>query len=268
MSARIAMEAQNVSKTFGQGAREVHALSDVSIQIHRGELTLLMGPSGSGKTTLLSILGCILSPTEGRITVAGNPTATLDPEGLAALRRQHLGFIFQSYNLFPTLTSTENVLLALKVRGFEGRQADKLAARALAEVGMGSKAGAHPGTLSGGQQQRLAIARALAGDPAILLADEPTAALDTENGAAVMSLLARLAKKGDRAVLAVTHDPRTMRHADRIIEILDGRIVGDSRPDASEPSPPESEEEEQAAEPRNRLGRLRHTHGRGRKRRR
>lgn len=268
MSAPIAMEAQNVSKTFGQGAREVHALSDVSIQIHRGELTLLMGPSGSGKTTLLSILGCILSATAGRITVAGNPTATLDPEGLAALRRQHLGFIFQSYNLFPTLTSTENVLLALKVRGFEGKQADKLAARALAEVGMGSKAGAHPGTLSGGQQQRLAIARALAGDPAILLADEPTAALDTENGAAVMSLLARLAKKGDRAVLAVTHDPRTMRHADRIIEILDGRIVGDSRPDAdaNEPSP---DSDEEAAETRNRVGRLRHGHvGRGRKRRR
>jgi putative ABC transport system ATP-binding protein len=267
MTARIAMEAHNVSKTFGQGAREVHALSDVSIQIHRGELTLLMGPSGSGKTTLLSILGCILGPTEGHITVAGNPTATLDPEGLAALRRQHLGFIFQSYNLFPTLTSTENVLLALKVRGFEGKQADKLAARALAEVGMGSKAGAHPGTLSGGQQQRLAIARALAGDPAILLADEPTAALDTENGAAVMSLLARLAKKGDRAVLAVTHDPRTMRHADRIIEILDGRIVGDSRPDVSEPPPPDSDEE--AAETRNRVGRFRHVHaGRSRKRRR
>jgi len=199
--------------------------------------------------------------------VAGNPTATLDPEGLAGLGQQDLGFIFQSYNLFPTLTSTENVLLALKVRGFEGKQADKLAARADPEGGLGSKPAAHPGTLSGGQQQRLAIARALAGDPAILLADEPTAALDTENGAAVMSLLARLAKKGDRAVLAVTHDPRTMRHADRIIEILDGRIVGDSRPDVSEPPPPDSDEE--AAETRNRVGRFRHVHaGRSRKRRR
>jgi putative ABC transport system ATP-binding protein len=266
MSAQIAMEARNVSKTFGQGAREVHALSDVSIQIHQGELTLLMGPSGSGKTTLLSILGCILSASSGDIWVAGNPTTALKPEGLAALRRQHLGFIFQSYNLFPTLTATENVLLGLKVRGVEGKHADKLAARALAEVELGGKARAHPGTLSGGQQQRLAIARALAGDPAILLADEPTAALDTENGAAVMSLLAGFAKKGDRAVLAVTHDPRTIRHADRIIEILDGRIVGDSRPDASAPSP---DSDEQAADTRDGVGRLRHAHsGRGRRRRR
>jgi putative ABC transport system ATP-binding protein len=237
MSARIAMEALNVSKTFGQGAQEVRALTDVSIQINRGEMTLLMGPSGSGKTTLLSILGCILTPSSGKIRVAGKPTEGLRPEGLAALRREHLGFIFQSYNLFPTLTATENVLLALKVRGFEGREADRLAASALAEVGLAGKARAYPGTLSGGQQQRLAIARALAGDPDILLADEPTAALDTENGAAVMKLLSGLAKKGDRAVLAVTHDPRTIRYGDRIIEIMDGRIVGDSRPDASgEPS--------------------------------
>jgi putative ABC transport system ATP-binding protein len=266
MSAQIALEAQNVSKTFGQGVHEVRALSGVSLRIHRGELTLLMGPSGSGKTTLLSILGCILSATAGDITVAGNPTAALNPEGLAALRRRHLGFIFQSYNLFPTLTATENVLLALKVRGFEGREADLLAARALAEVGLGNKVSALPGTLSGGQQQRLAIARALAGDPAILLADEPTAALDTENGAAVMTLLARLAKKGDRAVLAVTHDPRTIRHADRIIEILDGRIVGDSRPDASASA---SAAAEPAHDTRNGVGRIRHAHaGRGRKRRR
>lgn len=240
MSARIAIRAENVSKTFGKGLREVRALSDVTIQIQRGELTLLMGPSGSGKTTLLSILGCILSPSAGAIWVAGNPTAGLSPEGLAALRRQHLGFIFQSYNLFPTLTATENILLGLKVRGFGGKEARRLAAKALAEVGLSDKHRATPGILSGGQQQRLAIARALAGDPAILLADEPTAALDTENGAAVMSLLAEAARKGDRAVLAVTHDPRTIRHADRVIEILDGRIVGDSKPDQSVVSPVES----------------------------
>jgi putative ABC transport system ATP-binding protein len=266
MSERVAMEARNVSKTFGRGAREVHALSGVSIQIQRGELTLLMGPSGSGKTTLVSILGCILSPSAGAIRVAGNSTAGLNPEGLAALRRQYLGFIFQSYNLFPTLTATENVLLALKVRGFEGRKAEELAANALAEVGLSDKAHAHPGILSGGQQQRLAIARALAGDPAILLGDEPTAALDTENGAAVMGLLARLAKKGDRAVLAVTHDPRTIRYADRVIEILDGRIVGDSRPEAGAPAPVAATP---AAEARNGQDRLRHPHsGRGRKKRR
>jgi putative ABC transport system ATP-binding protein len=266
MSERIAMEAQNVSKTFGRGAREVHALSGVSIQIHQGELTLLMGPSGSGKTTLLSILGCILSASSGDIRVAQNSTTGLSPEGLASLRRQHLGFIFQSYNLFPTLNATENVLLALKVRGFGRREAEQLAASALAEVGLSDKARAHPGILSGGQQQRLAIARALAGDPAILLADEPTAALDTENGAAVMDLLARLARKGDRAVLAVTHDPRTIRYADRVIEILDGRIVGDSRPDADAPSPVPVM---QASDARNGQDRLRHPHaGRTRRKRR
>jgi putative ABC transport system ATP-binding protein len=266
MSNPIAMEARNISKTFGRGAQEVHALSGVSIQIHRGELTLLMGPSGSGKTTLLSILGCILSASEGDIRVAGNPTAGLKPEGLAALRRRYLGFIFQSYNLFPTLTATENVLLALKVRGFEGREADELAANALAEVGLSDKARAYPGTLSGGQQQRLAIARALAGDPAILLADEPTAALDTENGAAVMDLLASLARKGDRAVLAVTHDPRTIRYADRVIEILDGRIVGDSRSDVSATPRVVTMP---VAEARNGQDKLNHPHaGRGRKRRR
>ena len=237
MSARIAIATKNVSKTFGSGARKVSALSGVTLQINRGELTLLMGPSGSGKTTLLSILGCILSATEGEVWVAGNPIAALNAESLAALRRQHLGFVFQSYNLFFTLTATENILLALEVRGFQGSQARQFAASALDQVGLSEKHRSNPGMLSGGQQQRLAIARALAGDPTILLADEPTAALDTENGGAVMGLLADVARTGDRAVLAVTHDPRTIRYADRVIEILDGRIVGDSRPDHSAPSP-------------------------------
>jgi putative ABC transport system ATP-binding protein len=237
MNKRIAIATKNVSKTFGSGVSKVSALSNVTLQINRGELTLLMGPSGSGKTTLLSILGCILSATTGEVWVAGNPIAALSAESLAALRRQHLGFVFQSYNLFPTLTATENILLALEVRGVVGSEARQFAARALEQVGLSDKHSSNPGVLSGGQQQRLAIARALAGGPTILLADEPTAALDTENGAAVMGLLADVAKKGDRAVLAVTHDPRTISYADRVIDILDGRIVGDYRPDPSVTAP-------------------------------
>ena len=266
MNARIAIEAKHVSKTFGRGPREVRALSDVTIKIHRGELTLLMGPSGSGKTTLLSILGCILNATAGEVSVAGNPIGALNAERLAALRRQHLGFVFQSYNLFPTLTASENILLALKVRGLQGNEAERVAASTLAEVGLSGKHSANPGTLSGGEQQRLAIARALAGDPTILLADEPTAALDTENGGAVMGLLAGVAKNGDRAVFAVTHDPRTISYADRIIEILDGRIVGDSRPDPSAPSPVSSK---QVADTGHEKGRSLYGHaGRGRKKKR
>jgi len=272
MSTRIAIQAQNVSKTFGSGARMVRALADVTIEINRGELTLLMGPSGSGKTTLLSILGCILSPSAGEVWVAGNPIGGLSPESLAALRRQHLGFVFQSYNLFPTLTATENILLALQVRGVQGKEARQLAAQALAEVGLSQKHDAHPGVLSGGQQQRLAIARALAGNPTIILADEPTAALDTENGAAVMDLLAGIAKKGDRAVLAVTHDPRTIGYADRIIEILDGRIVGDSRPvgdSCQEANAPSADGGRQVVDKRYKRGKSLYGHaGRGHSKRR
>ena len=178
MTTGMALEGIDVCKTLGSGAREVKALSGVSVQISRGELTLLMGPSGSGKTTLLSILGCILSATSGDVLVAGQSVGGMAPEELAALRRQHLGFIFQSYNLFPTLTAAENILLALKVRDCTGSVASRHAASALAEVGLSEKHGALPANLSGGQQQRLAVARALAGTPTIILADEPTAALD------------------------------------------------------------------------------------------
>lgn len=229
MTATMALEGIDVCKTLGTGAREVRALSGVSVQIARGELTLLMGPSGSGKTTLLSILGCILSATSGDVLVAGEPIKTLAAEELAELRRRHLGFVFQSYNLFPTLTAAENILLALKVRSCTGPVAKRLAAEALAEVGLQEKHAALPANLSGGQQQRLAVARALAGTPTIILADEPTAALDSENGRAIMGLLADVAHKRDRAVLAVTHDPRTISFADRTIEIVDGRIVSDTR---------------------------------------
>jgi putative ABC transport system ATP-binding protein len=192
-----------------------------------------MGPSGSGKTTLLSILGCILSPTEGYIEVAGNSTQGQDAEGLANIRRRHVGFVFQGYNLFPTMTASENVMLALDVRAKPVVDPPTHALNALIAVGLGHRAKAYPAKLSGGEKQRVALARALAGSPSVILADEPTAALDAENGRAVMALLAEVAKDPNRAVLAVTHDHRTLPYADRIVRIEDGKIHSDERPKKS-----------------------------------
>ncbi len=229
MSTGSVLEAANIVKELGQGAAMVRALKGVSLSLNAGELTLLNGPSGSGKTTLLSILGCILTPTDGEVTIAGESLKGLGPEDLASLRRRHVGFIFQSYNLFPTLTAMENVLLALDVRGMKSQEARVKADMALREVGLGHRLNNYPRTMSGGEQQRVAVARALSGAPSVILADEPTAALDSENGQAVMALLAQIAKDKSRAVLAVTHDPRTHPYADRIVAIEDGRIVGDKR---------------------------------------
>jgi putative ABC transport system ATP-binding protein len=225
----VVLEAKGIVKELGRGAGKVRALKGVNLALNSGELTLLMGPSGSGKTTLLSILGCILTPTAGTLTVAGNSIEGLSAEALAALRRQHIGFVFQSYNLFPTLTAEENVRVALDVRGGRGSQAVVNAQRALYQVGLRHRLKSYPGNLSGGEQQRVAVARALAGSPSVILADEPTAALDSENGLAVMALLSQLAKDKTRAVLAVTHDPRTVPFADRILRIEDGLIVGEER---------------------------------------
>lgn len=225
----VVLEAKGIVKELGRGAGKVRALKGVNLSLNSGELTLLMGPSGSGKTTLLSILGCILTPTAGTLTVAGNSIEGLSAEALAALRRQHIGFVFQSYNLFPTLTAEENVRVALDVRGGRGSQAVVNAQRALYQVGLRHRLKSYPGNLSGGEQQRVAVARALAGSPSVILADEPTAALDSENGLAVMALLSQLAKDKTRAVLAVTHDPRTVPFADRILRIEDGLIVGEER---------------------------------------
>lgn len=222
------LEAKGITKVFGSGDTEIEVLKGVDMQLRPGELTLLMGPSGSGKTTLLSILGCILSPTKGELVINGQSTKGRNAEGLANLRRTEVGFVFQSYNLFPTLTARENVMLALDVRGSRG-DAVKQAEGALRAVGLGHRLDAYPKKLSGGEKQRVAIARALAGSPAVILADEPTAALDSENGAAVMALLSEVAKDPSRAVLAVTHDHRTLAYADRIIKIEDGRIVDQRR---------------------------------------
>jgi len=223
------IKAVNVAKVLGSGAAEVAALRGVSLELNGGELTLLMGPSGSGKTTLLSILGCMLTPTAGTVHVCGHSTAAAGPEDLALLRREHVGFVFQSFHLFPTLSATDNVRLALDVRGEPSRSAKVRSREALAKVGLPHKALAFPRELSGGEQQRVAIARAIVGNPSIILADEPTAALDGENGQAIMKILAGIAQEKGRAVLIVTHDPRLLPFADRVVHIEDGRIVREER---------------------------------------
>jgi putative ABC transport system ATP-binding protein len=223
------LEAVNVAKDLGSGAAKVAALRGVSLTLNGGELTLLMGPSGSGKTTLLSILGCMLTPTVGTVRVCGHLTAGAGPEDLALLRREHVGFVFQSFHLFPTLSATDNVRLALDVRGVPSRAARTRSREALAKVGLPHKTKAFPRELSGGEQQRVAIARAIVGNPSIILADEPTAALDGENGRAIMKILAEIAKERGHAVLIVTHDPRLLPFADRVVHIEDGRIVGEER---------------------------------------
>jgi putative ABC transport system ATP-binding protein len=223
------IEATEIVKVLGDGASRVEALKGVNLALAGGELTLLMGPSGSGKTTLLSVLGCMLTPTSGTVRIRGRTTSGLGPEELAALRRDNVGFVFQSYHLFPTLTAAENVRLALDVRGDRSPLAQVKAEKALTTVGLYHKAKSFPRELSGGEQQRVAVARAIVGDASLILADEPTAALDSENGHAVMELLAEIAKDANRALFIVTHDPRIMPFADRILRIEDGRIVSDQR---------------------------------------
>jgi putative ABC transport system ATP-binding protein len=221
------IEATDVVKTLGSGAGRVDAVRGISLSLVGGELVLLMGPSGSGKTTLLSVLGCMLTPTSGTVRIAGHKTAGRPPEALAQLRRRHVGFIFQTYHLFPTLTAVENVRLAVEMGGEWPRRAHDKAKAALLTVGLAHKANAFPRELSAGEQQRVAIARAIVGNASAVLADEPTAALDSANGHAIMSVLSGIAKDPSRAVLVVTHDPRVLPFADRIIRIEDGRIVSE-----------------------------------------
>jgi putative ABC transport system ATP-binding protein len=221
----LVMEATGIAKDLGHGAGQIRALKGVDLALKGGQLALLMGPSGSGKSTLLSILGCMLTPTEGTVRVRGDSIVDKDPEDLAKLRRENIGFVFQSYHLFPTLSATDNVRLALDVRGETGKAALDKSQAALARVGLSNKTRNYPRQLSGGEQQRVAIARAMVGDPSVILADEPTAALDAENGKAVMEILTTIAKDPSRGVLVVTHDPRLLPFADRIIYIEDGLIV-------------------------------------------
>jgi putative ABC transport system ATP-binding protein len=221
----LVMQATGIAMDLGEGVAQIRALKGVDLALRGGELTLLMGPSGSGKTTLLTILGCMLTPTEGTVHVRGEAIAGKAAEDLAKIRRENIGFVFQSYHLFPTLTAADNVRLALDVRGENGRAAREKSRAALARVGLSNKTGNYPRALSGGEQQRVAIARAVVGDPSVILADEPTAALDSENGKAIMGILAEIAKDRGRGVLVVTHDPRLVPFASRIVHIEDGIIV-------------------------------------------
>ena len=225
-SVRITAVTRGIRALF-QRCEDIGRRRGVSLGLQGGQLALLMGPSGSGKTTLLTVLGCMLSPTRGIVKVHGRATQGLSAEELAKIRREHIGFIFQSYHLFPTLTACENVRMALDLRGQRGAASSAKAKDALASVGLAHKLSAFPRELSGGEQQRVAIARAIAGSPSLILADEPTGALDSENGEAIMGVLAQIADDPSRAVFVVTHDPRIVPFADRIVHIEDGRIVRD-----------------------------------------
>ena len=192
---------------------------------------MLMGPSGSGKTTLLSIMGCILTATSGSVRVAGTEVVGLREKELPAIRLEHIGFVFQGFNLFPTLTAGENVELMLDLKGISGAKANKRAQELLEQVGLGNRYDSFPADMSGGQKQRVAIARALAGDPSIILADEPTAALDSHTGQTVMEMMSELAHNRGRAVVIVTHDSRVVSFADRIVRIEDGMIAASGEPE-------------------------------------
>ena len=219
------LEAKEITKTFDEGANRVEVLKGVSLDVAPGEVVALEGPSGSGKTTLLSILGCILTPTSGEVVVAGERARSDRPEALRAIRRRSIGFVFQQYNLFPALSALENVEYSLNVKGVEGRKARAEAGSALERVGLADRMHFLPRDLSGGQKQRIAIARALAGSPQVLLADEPTANLDTAVGTQVLQLFRDLAKRERKGLVVVTHDPKVREIADRVVGIRDGRLA-------------------------------------------
>ncbi len=215
---------QGIKKVFYTDEVETHALADVHLDIKQGEYLAIAGPSGCGKTTLLSILGLLDTPTDGSYLLDSQPVANLSAADRARVRNRQIGFIFQAFNLIGDLTVYENVELPLTYRGLSSAERKKRVTEALERVGMSHRIKHYPAQLSGGQQQRVAVARAVAGDPAILLADEPTGNLDSSNGEAVMELLREL-HRGGATICMVTHDPRYAAHADRTIELFDGRVV-------------------------------------------
>ncbi len=224
----LVIEANNLAKTYQMGEVQVHALRNVSLRVRRGEFLAIMGPSGSGKSTLMNILGCLDQPSSGDYFLAGEAVARLDDNKLAGIRGKQIGFIFQSFNLLPRTSALHNVELPLIYGGMRRRERHQRATTALELVGLGERLHHKPNELSGGQQQRVAIARALVGQPAIILADEPTGNLDTQSSQEIISILQRLNEEQQLTVIFVTHEPEIAERTQRVIRLVDGLIISDS----------------------------------------
>jgi putative ABC transport system ATP-binding protein len=236
----VVIRCEGLSRTYGSGENIVHALQDAALDVRAGELVVLRGPSGSGKTTLLNMLGGLDTPTSGRVWLGEREVTGASEAELIDMRRRELGYIFQTFALLPVLSAAENVELPMRILGLAAAERDARVAELLEIVGLAPHANQRPGELSGGQQQRLGIARALANDPKLIIADEPTGQLDSTNAEAMMSLIAALVHQRGVAAIVSTHDPRMAAHADRIIEIHDGRVgrrrgrhASDAEPDTA-----------------------------------
>ena len=225
----LAVEATRLAKTYRQGRLEVHALEGIDLRIESGEFTVLAGPSGSGKTTLLNLVGALDRPTSGAVRVGGQELASMTSSQLARMRRDHIGFVFQAYNLQPVLSALENASLVLELQGKSRGYSRQKAEETLRAVGLGDMLHRRPGELSGGQQQRIAVARAIAAEPTLVLADEPTANLDSKSAEALLDVMQELNESRQLTFLFSTHDPRVMARARRVVRLEDGHIVGDDR---------------------------------------
>jgi putative ABC transport system ATP-binding protein len=224
------LELRNVSKSYGDGTAQVKALREITLSVDRGEMVAVMGPSGSGKSTLLTIAGTLEEPTSGEVIVGEQPVRSMSRNAKARLRRRVIGYVFQDFNLLPGLTAVENVALPLELDGTSARKARVAALVSLDRLGLGERASHYPDQLSGGERQRVAIARALVGERKLVLADEPSGALDSVNGEAVMRLLHDACKKARMAAVVVTHDAQLASWADRVVFLRDGRVTDQTAP--------------------------------------
>lgn len=221
------VQVTDIARTYQQGSHEVHALRGVDLQIQPGEFVALMGPSGSGKTTLLNLIGGLDTPSTGKIEIEGTDISALSGSALSDLRRDRVGFVFQAYNLVPVLSAAENAEMVLVLRGDDPTERREKAMTTLGEVGLSGKENRRPAELSGGEQQRVAVARAITGEPALVLADEPTANLDSTTGTELIALMRRLNQEKGITFIFATHDPKVMDAADRVVKMVDGKIVSD-----------------------------------------